>query len=373
MARKINTKPESVYKRRRRAALRKATAGKLQCLLITRPEDVSYLTGFGGGDSALLLARGKALLLTDGRYKEWAERDCGDIDIDATGGMAPSIIAKHLKGSGVRRLGIQAGHLTVAARDSFQKALGSKKLLAADEIIQSLRIIKDETEIRAIRKAIRIAEQAMKQLTARGAKWFIGKTERHIAGELDYLMRQGGADSSSFGTIVASGPNGAMPHYCPGKRKVRKGEPLLIDWGALVGGYRSDLTRVYFISRIPPKLGAVYEIVHRAQEAAIAAISPGRAGKSADKAARLLIAEAGYEKQFLHSLGHGLGRQGHEAPGIGVKTTTRFRPGMVITVEPGIYLPGVGGVRIEDDVLVTSGGRKLLSSLPRNIEAVVLR
>lgn len=373
MVRKPIEKTGSVYKHRRSVALRKAITGKLQCLLVTRPEDVSYLTGFGGDDSALLLARGKACLLTDGRYKEWAERDCGDIDIDATGGISPQAVLKHLKGSGIRRIGIQAGYMTVAGKDALQKALGSKKLLPADEIFQSLRQIKDETEIRAIRRAVRIAEQAMKQLTSRRAKWFVGRTEQQIAGELDYLMRQGGADRASFGTIVAAGPNGAMPHYCPGKRKVRQGESLLIDWGALAGGYCSDLTRVYFIGKIPPKLAAIYEVVRRAQDAAIKAIGPGRMGKSADKAARSLIAEAGYEKQFTHGLGHGIGRQVHEAPGIGGKTTARFKPGMIVTVEPGIYLPGVGGVRIEDDVLVTSSGRRRLSSLPRNIEAVVLR
>ncbi len=374
MIRKSTVKKKSIYKRRREVALRKAAAGRLQCLLITRPEDVSYLTGFGGEDSALLLARGKACLLTDGRYREWAERDCGDIEIDATGGFTPQTVLKHLKG-GMRRIGIQAGYMTVSGSDALLDALGSKsrKLVPADEIIGNLRLIKDKTEIRAIRRAIAIAEKAMKQLTARGAGWFIGKTERQIAGELDYLVRLAGADGTPFETIVAAGPNGAMPHYRPGNRRVRRGEPLLVDWGALVGGYCSDLTRVYFTGKIPPKLAEIYEVVRRAQDAAIRAIGPGKTGKSADRAARSLIAASGYEKQFTHGLGHGIGRQVHEAPGVSGRTKVRFRPGMVVTVEPGIYLPGIGGVRIEDDVLVTSDGRRRLSSLPRNIEAVILR
>jgi Xaa-Pro aminopeptidase len=232
---------------------------------------------------------------------------------------------------------------------------------------------KDESEIRAIRKAVRIGEQAFSELTARGAKYWIGRSEKQLAAELEYLMRLGGADEVSFPTIIAVGSHGSLPHYLPAGRRVRRGDPILIDWGARVAGYCGDLTRVVFAGTIPPKIAHLYEVVWKAQQAGIAAIRPGVRCSSVDAAARAVIEQAGLGEKCLHGLGHGLGREVHESPSLGRVDNRPLRAGMVVTVEPGVYWPGLGGVRIEDDILVTARGARWLSTLPRAIEHMVLR
>jgi Xaa-Pro aminopeptidase len=234
-------------------------------------------------------------------------------------------------------------------------------------------MIKDAGELRAIRQAVRIAEEAFGRLVAGGVKALAGKTERRIAADLEYLMRRCGADAAAFPTVVAGGANGSRPHHLPGDRRVRRGEPVLLDFGVRRGGYHSDLTRVVFLGRIPRKLGEAYEIVRRAQQAGIRAVGPGVSCRSPDVVARGIIEQAGYGQAFLHGLGHGLGLEVHEGPTLGAKATGRLRAGMVVTVEPGIYLPGVGGIRIEDDVVVTAAGRRRISTLPTEIEAMLLR
>jgi len=212
----------------------------------------------------------------------------------------------------------------------------------------------------------------MKDLLAGGRKKFIGRSEREVAAELEYRMRLHGAERTSFETIVAAGAHAALPHYRAGSTRIRAGQAVLIDWGAVVDGYCSDLTRVVFTGRIRPPIASVYEIVLRAQAAGIAAVAPGATCQSADAAARAVIDRAGYGKAFGHGLGHGLGLQVHERPHVARGVDRKLQAGMVVTVEPGIYLPGVGGVRIEDDVLVTPGGRRRLTTLPRDIRAMVL-
>ena len=186
-------------------------------------------------------------------------------------------------------------------------------------------------------------------------------------------MRSAGAERAAFETIVAAGPHSALPHYRPGPTRIRRGDAVLIDWGAVVAGYCSDLTRVVFTGRIPPQLACIYEIVLRAQSAGAAAVKPGCRCEAADASAREVIAAAGYGEAFAHGLGHGIGLEVHESPRLGTRSRQRLAAGMVVTVEPGIYLPGVGGVRIEDDVVVTATGQRRLSRLPRRIEAMVLR
>jgi Xaa-Pro aminopeptidase len=372
--------------------LRKAAASAgVDAFLVTQEQDVGYLTGFTGDDSYLLIGRGRAVFLTDGRFKEQAEAECPDLELLVRKGPMLAAIkeaAAGRKGSGgreggkgrkvqevqkVRRLGFQGGHVTVATRDALAEELGERRLKAVGGVVGELRQFKDEGEIRSIRKAIRIAETAFTELLAGGAKRLVGRTESDIAAELEYLMRKHGSTKPAFETIVAVGPHGALPHYRPGRARAKRGLPLLIDWGAEAEGYCSDLTRTLFIGRIPPKLAEVYEVVRRAQAAGIAAARAGTALKKTDGAARRVIEEAGYGKQFVHSLGHGLGRKVHESPGLGQTSTGYLRAGMVVTVEPGIYLPGVGGVRIEDDVLVTADGPKRLTSLPRDLAAMVVR
>jgi Xaa-Pro aminopeptidase len=358
---------------RRRAVLRQAGCrGETAALLVSRPVDVSYLSGFTGDDSALLLGRGWSVLVTDGRYDEQAADECPGVELHVRRQGLPAAVAEALGGRNVRRLAVQADHLTLRWRCHLERHLGSRKLTGVDDVTGPLRAVKDDAEVRAIRRACRIAEEAFRQVTAGGAKALVGRSERDIAAELDYRMRLAGAEASSFETIVAAGANGSRPHHRPGERRVGKAEAVLIDWGARVAGYCSDLTRVVFTGRIPPKLVEVYEVVRRAADAAVARVRPGVACKTPDRAARDVIEDAGYGRQFVHGLGHGIGREVHEQPTLARRNGQRLRKGMVTTVEPGIYLPGVGGVRIEDDVLVTAGGRRRLSSLPTDLDAAVL-
>jgi Xaa-Pro aminopeptidase len=219
---------------------------------------------------------------------------------------------------------------------------------------------------------VRIAQRAFCGLIGRGAAGLVGRRERDVAAELDYLMRQEGADGPSFDTIVAAGANAALPHHRAGGTRIRRDAVLLIDWGARVDGYCSDLTRTLAIGRIPPKLATAYELVRRAQRAGLRAVRPRVKSETVDAAAREIIEKAGFGRQFLHGLGHGLGREVHERPGVGRTADERLRAGMLITIEPGIYLPRLGGIRIEDDVLVTPDGRRRLSSLPRGLESMTL-
>jgi Xaa-Pro aminopeptidase len=351
--------------------MRKA-AGKADAVLISRPEDVSHLSGFTGGDSLLLLGPGCVLLITDGRYAEQARAECGGIELVVRSGPMPDPVVKALKGRRIRRLGVQGDHVTVAFRQSLEQKLPTRRVRALANLTGSLRAVKDDGEVRAIRRAIRVAQRAFRELLGLGRRWWIGRRERDLAAELDYRMRLAGADGPSFPTIVAAGAHGSLPHYRPGSTRIGAGDAVLIDWGANVGGYCSDLTRVVFTGTIPPRLAGIHEVVRCAQAAGIAALRAGASCRAVDAAARKVIVEAGYGEQFVHSLGHGLGRQVHEAPGLGRTAKGRLRAGMVVTVEPGIYLPGFGGVRIEDDVLVTRDGARRLSSLPRGIAAMTL-
>lgn len=346
---------------------------KVAAFLVSKPQDVTYLTGFSGEDSILLTAPRWACLVTDGRYSEQAAVECTDLEIHIRKGPLLDAVADILKKRKVRSLAIQGGHMTVDARSSLASKLPSRRIREVREVVSALRIVKDAEEIKTIRKAIRVAERAFKMLLAGGAKGFVGRSERAIAALLDYNMRLEGAEEPAFETIVAAGKHGSLPHYRPGASVIRFGQAVLIDWGARVKGYCSDLTRVVFVGRIPPKIAAVYDIVLRGQRAGIAAIRPGVAGGSVDRSARAVIDRAGYGREFVHGLGHGIGLEIHEGPTLGQSAGGRLRSGMVVTVEPGIYIPGVGGVRIEDDVLVVPGGRRRLSTLPHSASAMVVR
>jgi len=371
MARSSRKSKQGVFARRRHAVLRRM-AGKTDAVLISRPEDVTHLSGFTGDSSFLVLGAGWARLITDGRYGEQAERECPDIPLHVRRGRVGQAVGEALKGRRVRRLAVQSDHVTVRFGEQLAKKLPTKRIRPLADLVAPLRAVKDDDEVRAIRKAIRTAERAFRELLGMGRRRWIGRTERDIAAELNYRMCLAGADGPSFPTIVAAGAHGSLPHYCPGGTRIRPGDAVLIDWGAKVGGYCSDLTRVVFTGTIPPILAEIHDVVRRAQAAGIAAARPGVSGGTVDAAARKVIDEAGYGERFMHSLGHGLGRQVHEAPGLGRTSKVRLRAGTVVTVEPGIYLPGVGGVRIEDDVLVTRGGPRRLSSLPRGMAALTL-
>jgi Xaa-Pro aminopeptidase len=370
---------ETAYESRRRAALAKARSeAGIDALLVSRGADIGYLIGFSGADSLLLVGKGLACLVTDGRFAEQAARECPNLEIVVRTGPMPPAVADVVRRHKVRRLGVQGGHMTISGRASLAAALRRCRLVPLGEVVLDLRAVKDAHEVRAIQRAIRIAEKAFRGLIAGGAKAILSRTEREIAAELDYRMVLGGADSPAFDTIVAAGAHSSLPHHRPGHAKVRPGQAVLFDWGAWAGGYSSDLTRAVFTGRIPPKLTEIHEVVRSAQAAGIAAVRAGTWAKTVDQAARAVIEKAGFGERFTHSLGHGIGRgrgngEVHELPSIARQAKGRLRAGMVVTIEPGVYLPGVGGIRIEDDVLVTAHGAVKLSSLPTAASAMVLR
>jgi Xaa-Pro aminopeptidase len=278
-------------------------------------------------------------------------------------------LGRVLKAAGLGRLGIEAEAMTIALRDEIAAALPKLELVATTGLIAELRQIKDRAEIVAIRQAIDYAEQALAIVRDDLRP---EKTEKQVAAELETAMRKLGAKGCSFPSIVAVGSRAALPHAQPTDREIGSADLVLIDWGADGGLYKSDLTRVLVTGRISPKLQRVYGVVLRAQLRAIAAIRPGVEARAVDHRARQTIREAGFGRYFGHGLGHGVGLQVHEAPRLAANSKVVLKPGMVVTVEPGIYLPGWGGVRIEDDVLVTSTGHEVLTRVGKRLEDVVL-
>ena len=264
---------------------------------------------------------------------------------------------------------MQAQHFTVGQLQLLSRKFRPKRLKAVTDGLIGQRSVKDRNEITAIRQAIAIQQKAyrraLKQVTA-------GMTEQQVVAVLEYEMRNLGADGPSFATVVAAGANSSLPHAIPGSDKVKRGGIVLIDWGARYRGYCSDMTRVIAVGRMPAKIKAIYEVVLDAQEAGINAVKPGASLSDVDAAARRVIERAGYGREFRHSLGHGVGLDIHEEPVLSKSVKGALVPGHVITIEPGVYVPGLGGVRIEDDVLVTARGRDVLTDLPKSLKSTII-
>jgi len=345
-------------------------------LLVTNPKDVGYLTGFLGGDSWLVVSGRGHVLISDGRFaEELAPLDVskgGAVRVHIRGGTIVDALAQICTELDLAALGLQGESVTLARRGLIAKALrsgkaGGVKLVETSGVVGALRIIKDAGEVGLIKKAIAVQEAALESALAEAGKIIkkSGKlTEAHFAAMLEYEMKMGGATEASFETIAGAGANGSLPHYRAGKGIIKPGVPLLIDWGAVVGGYHGDMTRVVCWGKWPKAIAEVFAVVERAHVTSAAALRPGVTGKAVDKVARDVIAEAGFGERFSHSLGHGLGLDIHEEPRLShIGEGQELKAGMVVTVEPGIYLPGVGGVRLEDDYLITEDGCKNLSRL----------
>lgn len=320
-----------------------------------------WLTGFTGEDGATLVTPRAVMLLTDGRFDEAADREAPWARKVIRKARGPESIIKELRKARLKKVGFDPDHVSVQLYGALRKLAKPIELVASAGVITPLRATKDRHELDAIRVAIRIAEQAFKRFmkTIR-----LGQTEREMKARLEYEMARLGATEPAFGTIVAIGENGSLPHYEPADRKLGAGEAILVDWGARADWYVSDLTRVLLPGTVPPRLREIFEIVRKSHDAAIAAVRPGIKAGELDQVSRAVIRKAGYGDAFKHSLGHGIGLEVHEAPGLRMKAEAVLTPGMVITIEPGIYLPGFGGVRLEDDVLVTENGHEVLTSLP---------
>lgn len=360
--------PHAARLQRLREALRERDAGHA---LITDPFDVGYLTGFLGGDSYLFLsadAERRPVIISDGRYEAELEPFAPIADIHIRTGSFAQAIAEHF--SGVDRCLVQADHLTVAEFNALGAKLGKKKLVPVAGLTAPMRNTKDEGEVKRIRAAVKVQEKALLNILPEIRP---GMTELSVAAMLEAEMKLLGASEPGFPTIVATGANAALPHYRPGKVKISKSKALLIDWGCVVDGYHCDMCRCFAFGSWPKQIAEIYDIVLEAQQAAADALAPGKTNHEIDAVARNIIERAGYGPQFNHGLGHGFGLQNKEDPRLNpLYPEQTLEPGHVVTIEPGIYLPGVGGVRLEDDFVVTDRGAKNLSTLPTSLNWATL-
>jgi Xaa-Pro aminopeptidase len=342
-------------------------AAEIDALLVSNEIDIRYLTGFVGHDSLLVVFTDGAATISDTRYDEfldpWRGSDLTEVFM-GTRHRLPATLADLCEKAGVSRLGIQAEHVTLQQRAAFAEAVGEQAIVETSGILRLLRMRKDELEIQAIRRAVDIQQRA---LDAALERLEAGMTELQFCATLEYEMKMRGAFGPSFDPIIATGANSSVIHYMTGDAPIQPGV-LLIDWGAKVDGYSSDMTRTIGIGHMPEKIQDIYRIVLDAQLAAIDACAPGRFCAEIDAVARTIITDAGYGEYFSHGLGHGLGMDTHESPYFNsLQTDIVLEPGMVMTVEPGIYLPGIGGVRIEDDVLITESGSEVLGNWPKEL------
>jgi Xaa-Pro aminopeptidase len=344
----------------------------IDAMLVTDPVNVRYLTGFTGDSSYLLLTKKHALFLTDTRYETQIQSEAPDLQVEVRDSSLTLIklLEKTVKPLKLSHLGFEENHVSKATFDSISLACNGTALTETHSVVEKLRQIKDRAEIEFIRRSIDLAQRAYRVITA---AMTLEQTELQIGHELEHQIRAFGGEECSFEPIIAVGDHAALPHAIKTARRVDESSFVLMDWGAKVSGYASDLTRVIATGRVPAKFEKIHQVVLAAQAAAIKAVRPGVSAKVVDAAARGLIAHAGFGKFFGHGLGHGFGLQIHELPRLSPINDELLEPGMVITIEPGIYLPGFGGVRIEDDILVTEDGCEVLSNLPKSLSECTLQ
>jgi Xaa-Pro aminopeptidase len=367
-------KPKAYLKARHKNVYQAMDALEVDGMLLTHPADLAYLSNFTGDDSIGVFARKSFVLVTDFRYVEQARQEAGWLTLVERSGKIHKMadaLAHALAEAGLARVAFEANFMTVGQHDALVDALETLghdcELVPAENVMLNQRKVKDDHEIGLIRKSCDVAQETFNAV--RGSIQ-AGETEGYLAGLLVMEMKARGATDPSFSPIVATAGNSALPHYRPDDTVIQNDQLLLFDWGCRVGGYCSDLTRTFALGRVSPKLKKIHQIVLEAHDAAVAFIRPGVSSKDVDAVARDIITRAGYGEEFGHGLGHGIGRDIHELPTLRKQgDEDELRPGMVVTVEPGIYLPGEGGVRIENDVLVTHSGRESLTDLPRDYES----
>lgn len=336
---------------------------ELDAFLVTHLVNVGYLTGFGGTNGACICGPDKRLFLTDFRYTERAAAEVQGWDVVTVESDWLAGIAARLGG----RVGFEDDHLSVRAMAKLRDEVESGvELVACGGVVEELRRVKDEAELDAIAAAAALADRVYTATAERGLR---GRTEAEVARGAVALMRELGAEPS-FPPIVAGGPNGALPHADPGERQIGDAELVVFDMGAELSGYCSDCTRTYATGEVGDEAAEVYELVLAAQAQALDAIEAGRSGRDIDATARKVISDGGHGKHFGHGLGHGVGLVVHEAPRLSTRSEDTLKAGEVVTVEPGVYLPGSFGVRIEDLVVVEEGGLRNLSSLPKELTVV---
>ncbi|HJV29394.1 MAG TPA: Xaa-Pro peptidase family protein [Gaiellaceae bacterium] len=329
-------------------------------LLVTMPVNVFYLTGFQSSNAALLVDDERAVLFSDFRYAEGARKVEGVEFVEVERALIRGVAA-HVEG----RLAFERSHLTYASWEVLSDA--GVDLVPGGGQVERLRAVKSERELELIRRATDITNEAYLRLAEEP---FVGRTERELAFRFATFIHECGGHGEAFSTTVASGPNGAIPHARTSDRVVEKGETVVVDAGAVLDGYASDCTRTFATGPLPDELRRAYDVVLEAQLEGLDAVRPGATGREADAAARDVIAGAGLGERFGHGLGHGVGLMVHEAPTLRPESQDTLEPNNVVTVEPGVYLPGVGGIRIEDLVVVREGEPVVLTSFPKELVTV---
>ncbi|EID15001.1 peptidase, M24 family protein [Mycobacterium xenopi RIVM700367] len=359
------------HSQRRENLSARIRAAGLDALLVSDLVNVRYLSGFTGSNAALLVFADERtpVLATDGRYRTQAAQQAPDLEIAIERACGRHLVARAAAG-GVRRLGFESHVVTVDGFDALTAEAGKTELVRASGMVEALREVKDAGEVALLRLACEAADAALTDLIERGGLR-PGRTERQVSRELEALMLDHGADGVSFDTIVAAGANSAIPHHRPTDAVLATGDFVKIDFGALVAGYHSDMTRTFVLGRAADWQREIYELVATAQRAGREALRAGANLHDVDAAARQVITDAGHGERFGHGLGHGVGLQIHEAPGINATAAGTLLAGSVVTVEPGVYLPDRGGVRIEDTLVVadeTSGHTpELLTRFPKEL------
>jgi Xaa-Pro aminopeptidase len=330
---------------------------ELDAILITSAINRRYISGFTGSAGAVLISSDDARFITDFRYTEQAEKEAQSFQIVEHKGGIEAEINKQLKEMNVSRLGFEKDYITYSQFERYENEFDAS-LVPVSGLIETLRLIKTPEELEIMKKAAKIADDAYHHIQS-----FIkpGVKEVEVANELEFFMRRQGATSSSFDTIVASGYRSAMPHGVASEKEIQSGELVTLDFGALYQGYCSDITRTLAVGEVSEELRTIYDIVLEANMRGVNSIKPGMTGIEADKTTRDYIEEKGYGENFGHSTGHGLGMEVHEGPRLAKTSEQHLEPGMVVTVEPGIYIPGVGGCRIEDDIVITENGNERLT------------
>ncbi|HEX3793227.1 MAG TPA: Xaa-Pro peptidase family protein [Acidimicrobiales bacterium] len=337
-------------------------------LVVTTLPNVRYLTGFAGSAAVLVVTPTGALLTTDGRYRTQSAEQVGqagaEVDI-VIGGMGDQRKAVTDFVGASARIGLEADNVSWSGQRVWADLLNTAELVPTSNAVEALREVKDEAEIARMERAAAIADAALYEVLPLMST---GLTEEEFGLALDTAMRRGGAESVAFETIVAAGENSAKPHHHPGARPIRHGDPVVVDFGATYEGYRSDMTRTFCVGAEPAgEMARVFAVVGESQAAGAAAVRPGTSTKQVDDICRAIIADAGWADRFEHGTGHGVGLDIHEAPTVSQLGTAILAPGFVVTVEPGVYLPGIGGVRIEDTLVVTEHGSRALTRFTKDI------
>ena len=333
------------------------TEANVDALLVTSGKNRSYLTGFTGTAGVAIITAEKAVFITDFRYTEQASKQCVGFEIVQHKGGLVEEIANQVKVLGISKLGFETDHVTFSTYLAYRKEIGAE-LVPISGVIEKLRLIKTDQEINILKEATQIADAAFEHILT-----YIkpGITELDVSNELEFFMRKQGAVSSSFDIIVASGHRSALPHGVASSKVIESGEFVTLDFGAFYKGYNSDITRTVAVGTPSDELVNIYNVVLEAQLRGMKGIKAGITGREADALTRDYITEKGFGEYFGHSTGHGLGMEVHEGPSLSLKSDTVLEPGMVVTVEPGIYIAGLSGVRIEDDTVVTADGNESLS------------